>query len=261
MHVKWLAIVFFWECSSYGIPQNALSSSTMAADVASGTMVHAPSDTLTVPAPRVLHGIGFSRFSSFDEPRAYQKARKNALMDLAASKMTSVYLEYYATNTLPTQLTAEFAIADLNSSQHVHCIDSLRVGDWAVYLVQEAEETTSLPEEIIHQASSLPWLNENFEPVNLHGFWLSAGHAPNNAFNPNRSWILAKQDALKHLSLFLSTVVQSNQREFDNTYRSIHYITSKYIFHDIGVISRRFSNNQAHVLVAVKEENAYNLKN
>ena len=223
---------------------------------------NAPQQTgLMVPSPGILHGIGFSRYSNFDEERSYKEARRNAEIDLAASIMTSVYLEYFGTSTLPTQLKSEYGISDSLQVDRILAVDSTRVGDWAVYIVKDVDRDISFPENAIELANSTPWAIENFEPVKVDGYWLAAGFSENNDYNPDRSWALAKQEALKNLSLYLSTVIKSNQREYDNSYRSINYTTSKHIFSQIGVIGRRFVDNKTHVLLLIKEEHAHNFEN
>jgi hypothetical protein len=216
--------------------------------------------SLTVPSPGILHGIGFSRYSNFDPDRSFKKARESAETDLAASTITSVILEYYGTSTLPTQLKSEFGISDSIHQINIVALDSARVGDWAVYLISDASNTVEFPGSLIKTALSANWVADNFEPVNIDGYWISTGYFDANEFNPDRSWTLAKQEALKNLSLFLSTVVQSNQREFNNQYRNINYTTSKFLFKHIGVIGRKKAGNKVYVLIVVNEQNVVKIE-
>ena len=65
-----------------------------------------------VPSPSIVHGAGFARLSNFNPERSFEEAKLNAVIDLEASILTSVYLEYYGTNE-QSRLNAEFSISCL----------------------------------------------------------------------------------------------------------------------------------------------------
>lgn len=82
-----------------------------------------------VSSPSKIHGAGFARLSNYNPDRSFKQAKQNAIVDLEAALLTSVYLEYYGNNTISSKLRAEFAIADdLNEFEYI-AIDSLVVGD------------------------------------------------------------------------------------------------------------------------------------
>ncbi|MCG8373143.1 MAG: hypothetical protein MI700_06400 [Balneolales bacterium] len=213
-----------------------------------------PVENLNIPAPSEFYGIGFARHSNYDEPRSYAEAREYARVDLAANILTSVYLEYYGTNTQPTQLQAEFAITDTLPSSDTIVIDSTKVGDWAVYYIGSKNTISELPEQLTTKALSLNWTTDFFEPVNIDGYWVAAGWVPVNVYNPNRGWTLARQEALKNLSLHRSSVVQANERLYNEVYRSINYTTSKHVFNNIHPIGRKLINNNIYVLIAIHQD-------
>lgn len=244
MHFSVLAIPFFFLLISVSV-----SAQTTPPPIANTTEILSPS---------YIHGIGVSRYSEFDPARSFKKARERAEIDLAASLLTSVYLEYYGTSTLPTQLESEFGISDSLRRVQIAAVDSAQVGDWAVFFLKSTTRDTDIPATVRDEALALHWATDPFEPVRVGGYWIASGTVPVNDFNPNRSWAEVKQEALKNLSLFLSTVVQANQREFNNSYRSINYTTSKHIFRDIHVLGRKKVNNSLFLMLAVKESNAVN---
>ena len=207
-----------------------------------------------VPSPSIVHGAGFARLSNFNPERSFEEAKLNAVIDLEASILTSVYLEYYGTNE-QSRLNAEFSISDTIISSEVAIIDSVIVGDWAVYFIRDINDSTNFPSQIIDKALTTKWRDELYEPINIEGFWISSGMNTETPFNPGRGWTLAKQNALQNLSEYLNTKVQSLEKTFDNTLSSVHYVTSKHVFNHIGVLSRHIIDNTYYVLVIVNEKN------
>lgn len=207
-----------------------------------------------VPSPSIVHGAGFARLSHFNPERSFEEAKLNAIMDLEASILTSVYLEYYGTNE-QSRLNAEFSISDTIISSNIAVIDSAIVGDWAVYFIRDVNDTTNFPSQIIDIALTTEWRDVLYEPINIEGFWISSGMNTETPFNPGRGWTLAKQNALQNLSEYLNTKVQSLEKTFDNNLSSVHYVTSKHMFNHIGVLSRQITENTYFVLVIVNEKN------
>lgn len=207
-----------------------------------------------VPSPSIVHGAGFARLSNFNPERSFEEAKLNAVIDLEASILTSVYLEYYGTNE-QSRLNAEFSISDTIISSEVAIIDSVIVGDWAVYFIRDINDSTNFPSQIIDKALTTKWRDELYEPINIEGFWISSGMNTETPFNSGRGWTLAKQNALQNLSEYLNTKVQSLEKTFDNNLSSVHYVTSKHVFNHIGVLSRQITDNTYFVLVIVNEEN------
>lgn len=205
-----------------------------------------------VSSPSKIHGAGFARLSNYNPDRSFKQAKQNAIVDLEAALLTSVYLEYYGNNTISSRLRAEFAIADdLNEFEYI-AIDSLVVGEWAVYFVSEPN-ATSLPLKTVAKAQNSSWTAPYFEPHMIDGFWIGSGSHPQTRFNPNRGWTKARQEALKNLSEYLNTKVQALERTYDNDYSSVHYVTSKHVFQSIGVIDRLQVDDEYHVLIMIRE--------
>ena len=206
-----------------------------------------------IVSPNIIHGIGFAKLSEFNPDRSFLEARKKAIIDLEASLLTSVYLEYYGTE-LRSSLEAEFGISDTLLAPYITMVDSTIVEDWAIYYVRHIENNTSFPISVINDAIKKDWTTELFEPRIINGFWISSGLHKKSRFNPNRGWFKAKQNALKNLSEYLNTNVQSLQRIQNNDFSSVHYVTSKHIFNNIGVIGRTKIDTMYHVLVIIHEQ-------
>lgn len=97
------------------------------------------------PTADYMHGFGISRYSDFDPDRAYSEAYENALQDLNSNMMTSVILEFYGTQTIQPRLHAEFAIRDEIDIQQTVRKDSMRIGDWAVFIIGHKNRIGKLP--------------------------------------------------------------------------------------------------------------------
>lgn len=207
----------------------------------------------TVPSPAVIHGAGFARLSNYNPDRSFREARTNAVTDLEASILTSVYLEYYGTDS-QSRLKAEFGISDTILTSQIAVVDSAIVGDWAVYFIRDIEKSENFPSGIIERALNTNWAYELFEPRNINGYWVSSGLNEQTRFNPDRGWTKAKQNALQNLSEYLHTSVQSLERAYNDDLSSVHYVTSKHVFNSIGVIGRKLVDGTYHVLVIVKEQ-------
>ena len=213
-----------------------------------------------VPSPTTIHGIGFSRMSNYNPERSYKKARESAFIDLEASLLTSVMLEYYGTDNSPSRLRSEFAISDSIQSEQVINVDSVHIGEWAVYYLADQQETYSFPQAIVDAALMTSWIEDLYTPKNIDGFWIAAGSSKATSYNPNRGWTRAKQHALTQLSEFLNTKVQSLERLTNENLETVHYVTSKHIFNNIGVIGRRVIDDKYVVLVIVDELNVIQLE-
>ena len=209
-----------------------------------------PNTIWSIPSPNIVHGAGFAKLSNYNAERSFKEARQNAIIDLEASLLTSVYLEFYGTDA-KSRLKAEFSISDTINASQIAVIDSTIVEDWAVYFIRDNKDTIHFPSEIIEQALSTNWNNELYEPRNIAGFWISSGMSKETPFNPDRGWTLAKQHALQNLSEYLKTRVQSLERTYDDTLSSVHYVTSKHIFNSIGVIGRKKLEDTYYVMVIV----------
>ena len=204
-----------------------------------------------VKSPTAIHGAGFARLSNYNPDRSFKEARQNAITDLEASILTSVYLEYYGTDDTQSRLNAEFSISDSIRSYQIEVIDSAIVGDWAVFFIRDSENSGSFPSNVIETAQSLNWSYELFEPRNINGYWVSSGFYQQTRFNPDRGWTKAKQNALQNLSEYLNTKVQSLERVYNDDLSSVHYVTSKHVFNNIGVIGRKMMDDKYHVMIIV----------
>lgn len=213
-----------------------------------------PESILEVPSPGIVHGAGFARLSSFNPSRSFAEAKRNAFIDLEASILTSVYLEYYGTDGTQSRLKSEFGISDSLEISEIAVVDSAVVGDWAVFFIKDADHTGSFPSQIISTANNANWTYEFFEPRIMDGYWISSGMNEQTRFNPGRGWTKAKQRALQNLSEYLNTSVQSLQRTYDDELDTVHYVTSKHVFSNIGVIGRRMVDSKYHVLIMVNEQ-------
>lgn len=212
-----------------------------------------PTEVVSIPSPTQIHGAGFARLSSFNPDRSFQEARQNAITDLESSLLTSVYLEYYGDNTISSKLRAEYGISDHLMANEFAVLDSLTLGDWAIYYLSDPNTTNALPPRLVAQAQNTNWTDEFFEPRILDGYWIASGYHEQTRFNPDRGWTKAKQHALKNLSEYLNTKVQSLQRTYDNDFSSVHYVTSKHVFNSIGVIDRAHIGKNYHLLIMIRE--------
>ncbi|MBO6792342.1 MAG: hypothetical protein JJ895_00435 [Balneolaceae bacterium] len=210
-------------------------------------------ESVSIPAPNQIHGIGFARLSNYNQERSFQEAKRNAITDLESSLLTSVYLEYYGDNTISSKLRAEYGIADDLQSHEYTVLDSLAVGDWAIYFLSDPSIKERFPLTLIAKAQNLNWTDALFEPQIVDGFWIASGYHEQTQFNPDRGWTKAKQHALKNLSEYLNTKVQSLQRTYNNDFSSVHYVTSKHVFNSIGVIDRAHIGKNYHVLIMIRE--------
>jgi|GEM_PF-5459153 len=232
----------------------ALLSFFISAPAHSQKTVSGSENVLEVHSPDFVHGIGFARLSTYNPSRSFRIARENAFTDLEASLLTSVYLEYYGTENTQSRSLKEYGISDKLADDEVVTYDSTIVGEWAVYFIKEPNSTTSAPSSVIHSATKQEWTNELFEPRLVSGYWVASGMYEQTRFNPNRGWTKAKQNALKNLSEYLNTHVQSLERVYDNKLSSVHYVTSKHIFQNIGVIGRKMLDGNYHLLLIVPED-------
>ncbi len=212
-----------------------------------------PESVKSVPSPGIIHGVGFARLSNYNPGRSFREAKNNAITDLEASILTSVYLEYYGTDA-QSRLEAEFGISDSILTSQIAVVDSAIVGDWAVYFIRDIEVESSIPNSVIEQALNTNWAYELYEPRKINGFWVSSGINEQTRFNPDRGWTKAKQKALQNLSEYLNTSVQSLERAYNDDLSSVHYVTSKHIFNNIGVIGRKMIDGSYHVLVIINEQ-------
>ncbi len=213
----------------------------------------------SVTSPSIVHGAGFARLSNFNPSRSFQEAKENAITDLEASILTSVYLEYYGTDDTPSRLKSEFGISDSLLTSQIAIVDSLQVDEWAIFFIKDVNNTTQFPSSLTNSISGLSWDQELFEPRKINGYWIASGLHEQTRFNPDRGWTKAKQNALQNLSEYLNTSVQSLQRTYDNDLSSVHYVTSKHIFNNIGVLGRQMRDGVYYVLVVVKEEDLFRI--
>lgn len=215
-----------------------------------------------IPSPPTIHGIGFSRMSNYNPDRSYNAARESSTIDLESSILTSVLLEYYGTEDSPTRLRSEFAISDTLSIDQIITVDSAHVEDWAVYYISANGFDYRFPDVIVENARATSWTDVLYAPQNMDGeFWIAAGSSKGTQYNPNRGWTRAKQQALTNLSEYLNTSVQSLERLKDQNLETIHYVTSKHIFQNIGVIGRKVIDDTYFVLVIVEAKNIIALEN
>lgn len=209
------------------------------------------------PTANYVHGFGISRYSDFDPDRAYSEAYHKALQDLNSNLMTSVILEFYGTQTLQPRLYAEFAIRDEIDIQQTVRKDSMRIGDWAVFIVGHKNRIGKLSPDLMDHPAVLNDFDTSLSPVQAGNFWLASGSAPYSEYNPYRSFTLAKQNALQNLSLHIQTVVQGSQKALNENMQTITYQTSRNVFSDIYVMKREQSDGRIHLLIAVEEDNIF----
>lgn len=212
-----------------------------------------------IAPPNIIHGIGFAKLSELNPDRSFIEARKKAIIDLEASILTSVYLEFYGTE-LQSSLEAEFGISDTLFDSEIAMVDSTTIEDWAIYYVRHIENNISFPISVINDAIETNWTTELYEPRIINGFWISSGLHKKSRFNPNRGWFKAKQNALKNLSEYLNTNVQSLQRIQNNDFESVHYVTSKHVFNHIGVVARKVIDEIYHILLIIHEQDIVKIK-
>ena len=208
---------------------------------------------ITVPSPETVHGAGFARLSNYNPDRSFKEAKENAVTDLEASILTSVYLEYYGTDAT-SRLKAEFGISDSILTSQIAVVDSAIVGDWAVFFIRDINKNFNFPSAAIQNALNTNWAYELYEPRKINGYWVSSGMNEQTRFNPDRGWTKAKQKALQNLSEYLNTSVQSLERAYNDDLSSVHYVTSKHVFNNIGVIGRKMVDGTYHVLIIVSEQ-------
>lgn len=207
------------------------------------------------PAAGYVHGFGISRYSDIDPERAFSEAYESALEDLNSSLMTSVILEFYGTGNLQPRLHSEFAIHDDElDMEEVISKDSMRVEDWAVYIIGYKNRDSTLPQSVMSHPPVQNRIGDQFNPVQIENYWVASGSATYSRFNAYRSFSLAKQDALQNLSLHIQTIVQGSQRALNESMSSINYQTSRNVFSNIHVIKRERDDNRVRILIAVKEE-------
>jgi hypothetical protein len=212
-----------------------------------------PESQVNVPSPSIIHGAGFARLSNYNPERSFQQARENAVIDLEASILTSVYLEYYGTGAA-TRLQSEFSISDSIQTSQIAVVDSAIIGDWAVFFISDIDRQQSFPTSAIQSALNTNWAYELYEPRKFDDYWVSSGMNEQTRFNPGRGWTKAKQNALQNLSEYLNTSIQSLERAYNDDLSSVRYVTSKHVFNDIGVIGRKMIDGTYYVLVIVKDE-------
>lgn len=212
-----------------------------------------PESMLDVPSPTIVHGAGFARLSSYNPDRSFAEAKQNAIMDLEASILTSVYLEYYGTEDTQSRLRSEFGISDSLMTSQIMVVDSAVVGDWAVFFIRDIDNSFAFPDQAVNSALNTNWTYELYEPRKINGFWVASGMNEQTRFNPGRGWAKAKQNALQNLSEYLNTSVQSLQRTYNDELDTVHYVTSKHVFNNIGVIGRKMIDGTYHVFVMIQE--------
>jgi hypothetical protein len=203
------------------------------------------------PIHNTVHGFGITRYSATDPDRSFADAYQLAIEDLNASMMTSVRLEIYGTHTLDPRVRSEFAIGDDPEKSQIVSLDSVQAGNWAIYLIGHKGSRSSIPEHNLSAVNHIDWTRDNAQPVQVDAYWLSAGSASISRYHPQRSFTLAKQQALQTLSLHLQTVVQSMERDVNERRSSISYHTSRNLFTNIHVIKRFEQSGQVYVVVAV----------
>lgn len=213
------------------------------------------------PAFNYLHGFGITQNSRIDPERAFREAREKAINDLKSNLMTSVLLEVYSTHNLDPRIRSEFAINDEINEENIIPRDSMQVGEWAVYIVGYKLQDRALPTTYDDNRSSRNWKDDLFSPVNINGVWFSAGTAQWSRFNPERSFILAKQNALQNLSFYRQTVVQAQERLYNESLSNINYHTSRSVLTNIHVVRREQEGANAHVLIAVHNDDIINWRN
>ena len=213
------------------------------------------------PAVNYLHGFGITQYSRIDPERAFRDAREKAIKDLKSNLMTSVLLEVYSTHRLDPRIRSEFAINDEINEENIIPRDSIQVGQWAVYIVGYKLQDSPLPVTFDESRSSRNWKDDLFSPVNINGVWFSAGTAQWSRFNPERSFILAKQNALQNLSFHRQTVVQAQERLYNEDLSNINYHTSRSVLTNIHVVRREQEGSNAHVLIAVHDDDIINWRN
>lgn len=206
------------------------------------------------PALPSLHGFGITQYSTIYPERAFQEAKEKAIYDLRTNLMTSVLLEVYGTETLNPRIRSEFAIEDDIDTDRIVPIDSMRVGNWAVYIVGFDNNDSSLSQSTVNHSSIQNWSSNTFVPVKIGSTWFASGSANWSNYNAERSFILAKQNALQNLSFHLQTVVQGSLRAYNENLNTISYQTSRNILTNIHVVKRAQGSNDAKVLIAVDED-------
>jgi hypothetical protein len=168
---------------------------------------------------------------------------------------------------LPTPLSNELSLNRLIMQSESSLLDSL-----ASNLVEtELQELLPTTEELERQSNSgkilvdsltsnisvnLPCsagLNNEIgtEPMPGGNCWYVRGQAIYSRYDPQKSYIMARQDALSRLSMFLGNRVQSFVMGLNERSISTDYQVSSFLFTDISVARIQISESLVDVIIAV----------
>ena len=89
------------------------------------------------------------------------------------------------------------------------------------------------------------------EPIAHENCWYIKGQAVYSRYDPHKSYVMARQDALSRLSMFLGNRIQSFVMVLNERSISTDYQVSSFIFTDISLAYIQISESLVDVIIAV----------
>ena len=201
-----------------------------------------------------IHGLGVARVSRFDPSIGFKKALNKAVEDLNSNLMITLYAETFDDG-YTTSIFDEFSIKKQENAESVIKIDSAIYQNHAFYLVTSSQSDSMSASNISAWQSDsayINWKSTKFsEPFKANDYYLASGHHKYSKYAPYISWTKAKMKALNRLGRYIKTSLSKLDKRHNDNLQSLTYATTKLIFNNVFIISRKVDDNNCYLTIAV----------
>lgn len=198
-----------------------------------------------------VHGFGVIPSDSYLPDVSREKACEFALEELNSNKFISVYIEQFKTDGNTSYTFPELSVNDTSFtfSYNIVKADSFEIAG-SSFCIAADKHTPS-------KQFQIPSLEElKISPIKKNGYWYAMGVEKGSGYNPYRSWIKSKNNALKDLTKSIITLVQSSTVSSGFHYAEFTYLKSFVIYKDIMVARRYITpENELVSVLAIAESN------
>lgn len=217
-------------------------------DVPGRILFHSDSLPETTQLSGFVISSSLNPFSQASVERFWTRAEE----DFRSSILTSVLVASFGNLDYSMRSFREFAIHD-NPIDSLVVLDSLAVASYTVMRV-------GLPAD---QARPAPCTSTTAEihnvPTLAEGCWYVRGQVASSGVDPHHSYIQARQAALKQLSLFMGTRVQSLDESVNNLQINTNYQFSSFLFFDIALVELVITETHTHVMLGIPDATVVSL--